>query len=280
MKQYLDLCQRVLDEGVVRPNRTGVDTIGIQGAMLQFNLAHGFPAVTTKRLYYNKAFAEMLGFFRGYDNAAKFRALGCDVWDQNANENEQWLNNPRRKGTDDLGRIYGVQGRRWTGYDGTEYDQLRMVYNDLKDHKDNRREIVSHWNPAEMKRMALPPCHLLYQFGIQENRLNLTMYQRSADIPLGVPFNIAGYAWLLCVMARITKLVPGVFTHFIHDAHIYVDQIDGIETQLTRTPKPLPRFWMLPQLKTFEDIDHHAKETDFKLANYDHHPGIKFPFAV
>lgn len=292
MRQYLDLCQRVLDEGVEKPNRTGINTIGIHGAMMQFNMDDGFPAVTTKKLAYKAVFAEMLCFLRGYDNAAKFRELGCKVWDANANENQQWLSAGARKGEDDLGRIYGVQARDWTGPWG-KVDQLRGVYDDLKQGIDNRREIVTHWNPGEMSEMALPPCHLLYQFGIQpahdimtmagrgdESVLNLSMYQRSCDLPLGVPFNIAGYAWLLHVMAKITGLRPGTFTHFLHDVHIYVNQVDDMKEQLKRQPLSLPEFTTAGTIETLEDLETWVTPDNFHLYNYVHHDPIKYAFAV
>jgi len=283
MQQYLDLLQRVIDEGVRKPNRTGIDTIGIQGAMMQFDLADGFPAVTTKKLKTKACFMEMLGFLRGYDNAAQFRELGCNVWNANANENQQWLNNSARKGEDDLGEIYGVQARRWRAdpFALTPIiDQLRNVYNDLRQGIDNRREIVTHWNPGKTSHIALPPCHLLYQFGIQGDRLNMCMYQRSCDMPLGVPFNMAGYAWLLSVMAQITGHKPGVFTHFLWDVHIYVNQLEGVYEQLSRTPHELPQLLINPAITDLEYLEEHATASDFVLKNYNHEPAIHFPFAV
>lgn len=329
MEKYLSLLDEVMTRGKRKVNRTGVDTIGIIGAHREYDMSHGFPAVTTKNLFYDKSFNEMLGFWRGVDNAADFRALGVNVWDDNANVNEQWLANPNRKGEDDLGRIYGVQARRWgddsyvmSGPIGGRLedalgpvDQLLKVYSHLVRGIDDRREIVSHWNPGELGRMALPPCHMFYQFGLEPltleeritlyqdkagkpiqgfeatmqfmdensiptNKLHLSMYQRSCDMPLGVPFNIAGYSWLLHVMAHITNTVPGVFNHFMHDVHIYVNQIDGVKEQLTREPKHLPDFWMNPALTSLDDIDLHATPADFALIGYEHHPTIKFPFAV
>ena len=282
MKQYLDLCQQVLSEGVWKKNRTGVDTIGIHGAMMKFDLREGFPAVTTKRLAWKACFAEMLGFLRGYDNAGDFRNLGCKVWDANANENEQWLANLNRNGEDDLGRIYGVQARDWRfGDDPNDTtDQLAKVVNDIGQGVDDRREIVTHWNPGELDTMALPPCHLLYQFGLQGEVLNLSMYQRSCDMPLGVPFNIAGYAWLLSVIAHITGYTPGVFTHFLHDVHIYANQVDDMYTQLKRDPLPLPKLYINPQIETLKDLETWVKVRDFKVQEYGHHPAIKYEFAV
>ena len=281
MRQYLDLCKKVLDHGKRRPNRTGVDTLYIHDEMMKFDLSEGFPLVTTKKLLYRASFAEMLGFLRGYDNAVKFRSLGCRVWDANANDNEQWLNNPKRKGTDDLGRIYGVQARNWRSiYTPEPVDQLKKVVEDLLQGIDNRREIVTHWNPAETHLMALPPCHMLYQFGIDGDRLNLCMYQRSCDMPLGVPFNIAGYAWLLSVIAHITGFRPGVFTHFLHDVHIYVNQVDGMREQVEREPLRLPMLQINPRLQTLEDLETVAGPDDFAILGYQSHPAIKYPFAV
>jgi thymidylate synthase len=269
----------VLNEGLRKQNRTGVDTIGIQGAMMKFDLEDGFPAVTTKKLYWRSCFAEMLGFLRGYDSAQQFRALGCKVWDANANENEQWLTSGARKGRDDLGRIYGVQARDWSGPWG-KVDQLRQVVDDLSKGIDNRREIVTHWNPGELCEMALPPCHLLYQFGIQGHRLNLSMYQRSCDMPLGVPFNIAGYAWLLSVIARVAGLTPGTFTHFLHDVHVYVNQVPLLKEQIKRKPHKLPTLVMSPAIHTLEDLETWVRPDHFELKKYKHHEVISYPFSV
>ena len=191
MQNYLDVCQKIIDTGVVKSNRTGINTIGIIGETLKFDMDDGFPVVTTKEFAFRSCIAEFLSIFRGYDNAADFRRMGTKVWDANANQNKQWLANPNRKGADDLGRIYGVQARRWDAKTHT-IDQLEMAINDLQQGIDNRREIVSMWNPGEMDQMSLPPCHLLYQFSIQDGRLCITVFQRSADFPLGVPFDLVG----------------------------------------------------------------------------------------
>lgn len=285
MKQYLNLLQKVLDEGVWKENRTGIRTKGIIGAHMQYNLQEGFPIVTTKKTAFYTAIAEMLGFWRGYDHANQFRSLGCRIWDANANENETWLANPHRKGKDDLGRIYGVQSRGWflpqTYRSGPHHvDQLHKVYNHLKQGIDDRREIVIHWNPGELDRMALPPCHLLYQFGIQDGELHLSMYQRSCDMALGVPFNIVGYSWLLSVMAYITGLRVGTFNHFLHDVHIYENHIQGVQEQLTRVPFKLPSISIDSDIKSLEDMDTWVEPNSFKLSNYEHHPAIKFDMAV
>ncbi len=282
MKEYLDLCVKAL-AGTTKTNRTGVNAIGYFGDMVHYDLRDGFPAVTTKELFYKPAFAEMLGFLRGYDNASDFRELGCNNWNANANENKQWLNNINRKDEDDLGRIYGVQARQWQTSDNglAPIDQLRAVYNDLRRGIDNRREIVTHWNPGETKMMALPPCHMFYQFNINGEHLNMSMYQRSCDLPLGVPFNIAGYAWLLSVMAQITGHKLGVFTHMMGDVHIYENQINLMrDVQLKRTPLILPTLWINPDIKTLEDLETWVTVDDFTLIDYKHHDAIKYPFSV
>lgn len=540
MEQYLNLCRNVLRDGRQKSNRTGVDTIGYHGDMCKYNLRDGFPAVTTKKLAFKSVVAEMLGFLRGYDNAADFRALGCKVWDENANDNEQWLANPHRGWEDDLGRIYGVRWRKWRNWepilhienlpsntgiadyniiqtddiadftsnksgiigniyestksgrfrviresgrnksghllfdirffntgnmvkncqkpavlkgnikdiyspcvcnigvvgnvakvvkhelyqtwhdmihrcygknrqnnkwykdngvtvsdrwlvfenfvsdskkvknwelkavfpgeysldkdfndsniydvstcrwsnkheqvvnsdnapsfiaidpDGnshigrgskvfadehglssgmvrqcvrgtckshkgwtfkktrdifiyTETDQLKLVAAKLKMGIDDRRLIISGWHPSELDKQCLPVCHAFMQFGIQGNRLNLTMYQRSCDVPLGIPFNIAGYAWLLSVMAKITGHKPGTFTHMMHDIHVYVNQFDLLLEQAEREPLPLPHMLINPKIKTLEDLETWVTPDDFALIGYEHHPHIKYPFTV
>lgn len=288
MKEYLRIAKKVLDPNIslMKSNRTDQRHLGYQGDMMKFDLSDGFPAVTTKKLYTRQVFAEMLGFLRGYDSAAQFRELGCNVWDENANNNAQWLQNANRKGEDDLGEIYGVQARRWPAYDGQAFhsqegiDQLKRVISDLSKGVDNRREIVSHWNPGRLSHMALPPCHLLYQFGLEGEQLNMCMYQRSCDVPLGVPFNIAGYAWLLSVIAQITGKQPGVFTHFLWDIHAYEDQLELLEEQVKRRPKKLPKLWINPAITSLKDLETWVTADDFKLVDYDHHPAIKYPFSV
>jgi thymidylate synthase len=284
MKKYLDLCEYVLKTGIRKQNRTGVDHIGTHGGMLEFDLAEGFPIVTTRKMYFKTTVAEFLGFIRGYDNAKQFRNLGVKYWDANANENKQWLTNPNRKGKDDLGRIYGVQARRWRvpTHSGAAkyYDQLSKVVNNLVQHKDDRREIVSHWNPGELDRMALPPCHLLYQFGIQGDTLNMCMYQRSCDMPLGVPFDITGYAWLLAVIAQISRLKAGTFTHFLWDMHIYENQVELLKEQLAREPFALPTIKINPAITDIKDLLTWVTPEDFELEGYRHHEPINYPLAV
>lgn len=279
MKTYLDLCNKVLEKGIRKTNRTDFDHFGYTGDMMKFDLSEGFPAVTTKKLAFKSVVAEMLCFLRGYNNSLDFNSMGCKVWDENANA-DYWLNNPNHSGKEgDLGRIYGVQARDWKAGEGS-IDQLKKVVDDLSQGIDNRREIVTHWNPAELNEMALPPCHLLYQFGIQGDRLNLSMYQRSCDVPLGIPFNIAGYAWLLSVIAHITNLKVGEFTHFMHDIHIYENQIEIMKEQVEREPYYLPELWINPDIKSLEDLETWVTPNDFVLQGYTHHPHINYPFAV
>ena len=298
MRQYLTLLQDVMDKGIRKKNRTGVDHFGYTGDMMKFDMADGFPAVTTKRLAFKSVVAEMLCFLRGCDNVKEFQELGCRVWDANA-EADYWLRSPYCKGDGDLGRIYGVQARDWgkkslvacTGYDeekdsnhevysDTGIDQLLDVYMKLKKGEDDRRLIVTHWNPSELIEMALPPCHMFYQFGIQGDKLNLSMYQRSCDVPLGIPFNIAGYAWLLSVMAHITGLQAGEFTHFMHDVHIYENQLEFAKIQAHREPMKLPELYINPDIKTLHDLETWVTPDDFSLIGYDHHPHIVYPFSV
>jgi len=290
MEQYKQLLEKTIKDGVIKKNRTGVDTIGIIGAHMQFPMSEGFPIVTLKQTYWKQSVAEMLCFLRGYDNAFDFRDMGCSVWDKNANENHQWLSNPHRTGKDDLGRIYGVQARNFNPSNisdvammhkkGNGIDQLKNVYLDLKAGKDNRREIVTHWNPSDMDKMALPPCHLLYQFSIQGDELNLCMYQRSCDMALGVPFNMVGYSWLLMVMAQITGLKAGTFNHFLADIHIYENHLTGAMTMLERDPLNLPEMKINPDIRSLEDLETWVTVDDFEIVGYDHHPAIKLEMAV
>lgn len=281
MKQYLDLCKEALN-GDIREHRNG-KTIGVFGAMMKFDMRDGFPLVTTKKLAWRSAFAEMLGFLRGYDNAKDFAELGTNVWNANA-EADYWVNNPQCQGNGDLGRIYGVQARGWRSPSpyGFPLDQLKMVIDDLSKGIDNRREIVTHWNPGEMDEMALPPCHMMYQFHLRGNHLDMSMYQRSADLPLGVPFNIAGYAWLLHVIARITGTVPGVFTHMIGDAHVYWNQRELLEEQISRITRSLPTLLIDVNLSTLEDFENKRCTIDnsFRISGYEHDEPIQFPFSV
>lgn len=279
MRQYLDLLCKVLASGTLHENRTGVPTIRITGAMLKFDMADGFPAVTTKRLAFNQVRGELLGFIRGYTNAADFRKLGCHIWDANANDNIAWINNPNRKGADDLGRIYGAQWRNWNASDGY-IDQLGKAISEIRTNPSSRRIIVNAWNPDELDQMALPPCHILYQFHVDEQsgELSMTMYQRSCDLFLGVPFNIASYALLLHIVAKACRLIPRELVMFLADTHIYKNHIDQVKEQLMRMPKVLPALildyddWNKP-LELIEP-------EDLMLVDYEPHPPIKAPMAI
>lgn len=313
MKQYRDLVKHVLKHGVRQSNRTGVDTLKCNGYMMKFDLSEGFPLLTLKRTPFKMIVGEMLAFLRGYDNVKDFQKLGVTVWDANA-EAEYWTKNPNCRGDGDLNRIYGVQARQWLkpvcgitswaseamfgenliDLDNSKYyvndcqgivyekiDQLKMLVDNLTKGIDDRRAIVTHWNPGELDQMALPPCHLLYQFGIAGNKLNMSMYQRSADIGLGVPFNIAGYAWLLSVIARITGLKAGTFTHFLHDVHIYENHIEGMEKMLTREDRKLPTLLIHQDIQTLSDLENYADPSDdFAVQGYNPHPAIKLKMAV
>lgn len=288
MKQYLDLMADVLGNGTRQANRTGIDAISLPGAMLKFDMDDGFPVVTTKRLWYESSTAEMVGFVRGCDSAAQFRALGCKFWDQNANENQQWLASPYRTGLDSLGRVYGVQWRDWKCADGSSIDQLRHALNTIHTNPRDRRIIISAWRPDEFAQMALPPCHVMYQFipNVEKNTLNLCLYQRSADLGLGVPSNLFGASWLLTLIARLTGYRPGVFTHFMADAHIYVNHVEAIREQLTRTPHPLPQLVINDRVPEFHRDGFHpewidlVEPSDFTLEGYTHEPAIAMAMAV
>jgi len=280
MQQYLDVCRKAL-AGQFKENRTGVPTVGYTGDMMKFDLSKGFPVVTTKKFAFKACIAEMLCFLRGYTNASSFRAIGCKVWDDNANKNETWLANPFREGKDDLGPIYGKQARAWQTYGGQHIDQLERVYLALLAGDDDRRLIVSHWNVGELEKMALVPCHALYKFSLWDNQLHMTMWQRSCDLPLGVPFNITGYAWLLSVMAHITNYDVGTFTWFGDDIHIYKNQIDAMENvQLKRAPHKLPNLEINPTILDLRDLETWVTPNDFELIGYTHDEAITYPFSV
>jgi thymidylate synthase len=279
---YCNLVRDILNNGFMKYNhRTGKGCLTLHGAMCKYNLEYGeFPALTTKKLLLKPMIGELLGFIRGVDNAKDFRDLGCNFWNDNANVSKDWLENPNRRGEDDLGRIYGVQARRWTNSDGQVIDQLGSVIDKLTHKIDDRRLIVSHWNPGELNKMALAPCHKDYQFSIKNDEiLELSVTQRSNDVPLGTPMNIASYALLLLIVCKITGLRPGVLTHFMVDTHIYEDQIELIEKQITRKPFYPPRMLINPKVNSLTDVETWATHDDFTIVNYEHHPAIKFPFA-
>lgn len=291
MKQYLELLDRIMFEGRWQNNRTGIRTKRLDGAMLQFDLTQGFPAVTTKKLAFNAVKGELLGFIRGYNNAEDFRKLGCKVWDQNANENEAWLANPNRQGTDDLGRVYGVQWRTWdAGWDaGPKFvDQLSDAVDAIIDNPTSRRIIVNAWNPAELDKMALPPCHMMFQFlvDVESNELSMCMYQRSCDMFLGIPFNIASYALLLELVAMATGRIAKQLTMFLADVHIYENHMDQVNEQLSREPRPLPALNINPLVGTHPTFKmgmpflETVSPDHIQLVDYYPMPAIKAEMAV
>lgn len=280
--EYHRLGNKILSDGFWKTNkRTNTKCLTIHGEMCTYHLESGhFPALTTKKLILKAMIGELLGFIRAADNASEFRALGCNFWDANANETEGWLNNPNRKGVDDLGRIYGVQGRHWINRHGKSFDQLQEIIDKLNDRVDDRRLIMSYWNPGEIDEMALPPCHDFYQFHIRGQVLDLSMYQRSNDVPLGTPMNIASSSLLLMLVAQITGFRPGKFTHMMGDIHLYENQIELFKDQMSREPFAPPRLIINPSIKTLKDLETWVTYDDFQLKNYEHHPLIKFPFAA
>jgi len=283
LKQYLDLCRRVIEEGVwVENKRTGKRCLTVINADLEYDVSDGtFPVLTTKKLAWKPAIAEMLGYLRGYTSAADFRRIGCNTWNANANKNAAWLANPFRKGTDDMGRCYGAQGRDWRNPENQRVDQLRNVYENLKQGIDSRAEIMTFWNPGERDRACLNSCMHTHTFSILDGSLYLTSYQRSDDLPLGHGFNQVQVAWLLMIMAKITGLKPAKAFHKIVNAHIYEDQLEILrDVQLVREPHPLPKFLINPDIKTLEDLETWVTVDDFELEGYQHHPLIKFPFSV
>ncbi len=264
MKQYLDLLQRILDEGAVKSDRTGTGTKSVFGHQMRFRLSDGFPLLTTKKLHLRSIIYELLWFLRGDTNIQYLHDNGVTIWDEWADANG------------DLGPVYGHQWRSWPDYDGGTIDQIANVVDLIKHHPDSRRMIVSAWNVAEVEKMALPPCHTMFQFYVADGRLSLQLYQRSADTFLGVPFNIASYALLLQMMAQVTGLEAGDFIHTTGDTHLYLNHIEQAQLQLTRAPRPLPRMILNPEVKDLFDF----RYEDFKLEGYDPWPHIKADVAV
>ena len=264
MKQYLNLLQRILDEGAVKTDRTGTGTKSIFGHQMRFDLKEGFPLLTTKKLHLRSIIHELLWFLRGDTNIQYLHDNKVTIWDEWADENGE------------LGPVYGHQWRSWPDYEGGAIDQIANVVNLIKNHPDSRRMIVSAWNVAEVEKMALPPCHTLFQFYVADGRLSLQLYQRSADTFLGVPFNIASYALLLQMMAQVTGLEAGEFIHTTGDTHLYLNHLDQAHLQLTREPRPLPRMVLNPEVK---DLFSFCYE-DFQLEGYDPWPHIKAEVAV
>jgi len=329
MQQYLDLVRNVFDNGSWQDNRTGVRTLSIPGAMLRFDLQQGFPAVTTKKLAFKSAVGEMVGFLRASRSAADFRALGCKVWDQNANENAQWLANPYRLQADDLGPVYGVQWREWPAYKLVDLgqpqaarqvedalargyarigeladeqaggaprlllykavDQLRQCLDTIIRNPSDRRILFHGWNWAQLEEMALPPCHLLYQFLVNASKreISLCLYVRSNDIGLGTPFNLTEGGALLHLVGRLTGYTPRWFTYFIGDAHIYENHVDMLREQLRREPLPAPRLKLSERIPDYAVTGRYEPEWlaqvepgDFTLEGYQHHPPLTAPMAV
>lgn len=274
MKQYLDALKHIMESGTDKPNRTGIDTRAVFGLPMRFNLREGFPAVTTKKLAFRLVKAELLWFLMGSSDVRKLREMDCHIWDANANA-DYWKPKARFEG--DVGRIYGVQWRKWKSpYSQEPIDQLRQVIEKIKKDPYDRRLIVSAWNPADLDKMALPPCHLLFHFFVADNRLSLLMYQRSCDMFLGVPFNIASYSLLLSMVSQITGLEPGEFVHVLGDAHIYHNHFEQVKTQLSRSAYPLPKLWLNKEIKDIDDF----KMEDIKLVDYKHHEPIRAQMAV
>lgn len=330
MKQYLNLVQEIFDNGSWQDNRTGIRTLSIPGAMMKFDLLEGFPAVTTKKLAFKSAIGELVGFLRACRSAADFRALGCKVWDQNANENTQWLANPYRLQDNDLGAVYGVQWRQWPAYklidlgqpqskaqvadalshgyqqigtvedsgeDGKStsvllykaIDQLRHCLDTIMKDPGNRRILFHGWNWAQLEEMALPPCHLLYQFLVNQSKreISLCLYIRSNDVGLGTPFNLTEGAGLLHLVGRLTGYTPRWFTYFIGDAHIYENHVNMLQEQLRREPLPLPKLVLSDRIPEFAVTGKYEPEwlekiepSDFWLEGYEHHAPLSAPMAV
>ncbi|MEW7982553.1 MAG: thymidylate synthase [gamma proteobacterium symbiont of Phacoides pectinatus] len=283
MRQYLDLCRRIIEEGRwVENRRTGKRCLTVINADLTYDVGGNvFPLATTRKSYWKPAIAELLGYLRGYSSAADFRALGTRTWDANANSNRAWLENPHRKGEDDMGRVYGVQGRAWRRPDGSTLDQLRGIVEHLSRGVDDRGEILTFYNPGEFDRGCLRPCMHTHTFSLLDDTLYLTSYQRSCDVPLGQNFNQLQVFTLLKLMARITGHRPGLAYHKIINAHIYEDQLELMrEVQLKREPFPSPRLEINPDIKSLEDIERWVTLDDFAVVGYRHHDPIAYPFTV
>jgi thymidylate synthase len=264
MQQYLDLLRLILERGAAKTDRTGVGTQSIFGHQMRFDLAEGFPALTTKKLHLKSIIYELLWFLRGESNVRFLRENKVTIWDEWADEEG------------DLGPVYGVQWRSWPAPDGRTIDQISQVVEQIRKNPDSRRMIVSAWNVAELDRMRLPPCHLLFQFYVAEGRLSCQLYQRSADVFLGVPFNIASYALLTMMTAQITDLAPGDFILTLGDAHLYNNHVEQAQLQLTREPRPLPTMRLNPEVHSLFEF----RYEDFALEGYNPHPHIPAPVAV
>ncbi|WP_349434846.1 thymidylate synthase [Pararhizobium sp. A13] len=264
MQQYLDLLRQVMETGSDRGDRTGTGTRSVFGYQMRFDLSEGFPVLTTKKLHLKSIIHELLWFLKGDTNIAYLKENGVNIWDEWANENG------------DLGPVYGYQWRSWPTHDGRHLDQIAALVEGLKKNPNSRRHIVSAWNPALVDEMALPPCHCLFQFYVSDGKLSCQLYQRSGDIFLGVPFNIASYALLTLMVAQVCGLQPGDFVHTFGDAHIYHNHFDQVREQLARTPKPLPKMHLNPDVTDLFSF----KFEDFELTGYEAHSHIKAPVAV
>lgn len=264
MQQYHQLLRHVLEHGVRKEDRTGTGTLSVFGYQMRFDLAAGFPLVTTKKVHLKSIIHELLWFLRGDTNVAYLRENGVTIWDEWADANG------------DLGPIYGYQWRSWPTADGRHIDQIAQVLEQIRSNPDSRRIIVSAWNVGELDKMRLPPCHAFFQFYVAEGRLSCQLYQRSADLFLGVPFNIASYALLTMMIAQVTGLKPGEFVHTLGDAHIYLNHLEQVRLQLTREPRPLPTMHLNPEVRDLFAF----RYEDFRLEGYDPHPAIKAPVAV
>jgi len=264
MRQYLDLMRRILDEGVPKSDRTGTGTRSVFGHQMRFDLADGFPLVTTKKVHLKSIIYELLWFLRGETNVRFLNEHGVTIWDEWADERGE------------LGPVYGSQWRSWPGRHGETIDQISEVVEQIRTNPDSRRLIVSAWNVADVTSMALPPCHLLFQFYVADGKLSCQMYQRSADVFLGVPFNIASYALLTMMMAQATDLAAGEFIHTFGDAHLYDNHLEQARLQLTREPRPLPALQLDPSVRSIFDFEYEH----FRLENYNPHPHIPAPIAV
>jgi thymidylate synthase len=264
MRAYLDLVRRITDEGARKTDRTGTGTLSIFGHQMRFDLAGGFPLVTTKKLHLKSIIHELLWFLRGETNVRTLQAAGVRIWDEWADANG------------DLGPVYGYQWRSWPAPDGRHIDQIAQVVEGIRTTPDSRRLMVSAWNVADVPRMALAPCHVLFQFYVADGKLSCQLYQRSADVFLGVPFNIASYALLTLMMAQVTGLRPGEFIHTFGDAHLYLNHLEQARLQLSREPRPSPRMALNPAVTRLEDF----RYEDFQLSGYEPHPHIAAPVAV